>query len=67
MAVGSMQRFSSYGGIGRDGRVSSSFYIYFCVRRIRSVKDLGICVIENMLIFVGCFFSTVLLNIDFSN
>ena len=32
------------------------FYIYFCVRRIRLVKELGICVIEKILILVTVVF-----------
>ena len=42
-----------HGDIGRDGGMSFNFYIYFCVCRIWSVKDLVIYFIEKILLFVA--------------
>ena len=41
-----------HGGIGWDTEVSFSFYICFCVRFIRSVKDLLVRIVEKILMFV---------------
>ena len=42
-----------HGEIGRNGGVSFNFYIYFCVCRVWSVKDLVIYFIEKILLFVA--------------
>lgn len=59
VAIGRMQGFFSDGGIECDGWTTFSFNIHFCVRRIRSLKDLGISVIEKMLIFATVVFPKI--------
>ena len=48
----------TYGGTGWDGWVSLNFHIHLSVRRIKSVKDLGICVIEKILILILLYIHT---------
>lgn len=50
VAVDRMQGYLYHGDIERDRYAPFNFYICFCVRRIRSAKDLVICVVEKILL-----------------